>query len=175
METSAQISVDESRETKTGLKSLFITRFKSLDRKERLFLGGIGIFVVVLIVGNFILLPVIRDNRRRSDLNAIVDAIYRYTSEHGGRLPDTDGVDTQNGFPKKEACIGTESTCFDLGVAGALATSQRMVPDYIKSVPSDPKRGSVADTGYTLYKNTDGRIVAAARGELTSKIIVIIR
>ena len=45
-------------------------------------------------------------------------------------------------------------------------------PTYIAGVPVDPSMVSEADTGYTIYQNANGRLMAAATGELTLVITV---
>lgn len=118
-----------------------------------------------------------RDTQRKADLYSITNAIYQYAAEHNGRLPDTDGVDTTSNFPQGTAvCIGTSTgapdNCFNLGAAGAVATTEVVVPTYLAAVPTDPSVGTAGNTGYTLYRNSDGRLVASATGELTGTITI---
>ncbi|KKQ73777.1 MAG: hypothetical protein US96_C0053G0008 [Candidatus Woesebacteria bacterium GW2011_GWB1_38_5b] len=118
-----------------------------------------------------------RDTQRLSDLRAITDSIYQFAAEHNGDLPDTDGDDATTNFPVVVTCIGTGAACFNLGtasdVAGPLASPPiRIVPTYVAAIPMDPSTGDAADTGYTIYQNTNGRLVASASGELTPSISV---
>jgi len=114
-----------------------------------------------------------RDTQRRSDLYSITNAIYQYAAEHEGVLPDTDGDDTTSDFPTTPQCIGSGGACFDLGNAGNAAGTEPIVPTYIAEIPVDPQNGTNADTGYMVYKDTNGRIVASASGELTTGLTVI--
>lgn len=120
-----------------------------------------------------------RDTQRRSDLLQITNAIYQFAAEHDGNLPDTDNDDTTSNFPTTSTCIGTGGSCFDLGAAGAedgadadSLPDDPIVPTYIAAMPLDPSTGITADTGYSVYVGTDGRVVASASGELTTNISV---
>jgi type IV pilus assembly protein PilA len=114
-----------------------------------------------------------RDTQRRSDLIAITDAIYQYAAEHNGNLPDTDADDSTSDFPTTSTCIGDTAPCFDLAGAGNVADSTvTVVPTYIAAIPTDPSTGDDADTNYTIYVNTDGRVVASASGEITPSISI---
>jgi len=113
-----------------------------------------------------------RDTQRRADLYSITNAIYQYSSEHNGKLPDTDGNDSTSNFPTTATCIGNTAPCFNLAAAGAAATPEKIVPTYIAAIPMDPSTGTQADTKYTIMLNSDGRLVAAATGELTPSITV---
>ena len=91
-----------------------------------------------------------RDTQRRADLYGITNAIYQYAAENNGKLP-TD--------------ITTSPT--NLGTAGGLIDlSQELVPTYIAAMPKDPSNGTDANTQYTIYKDTNGRIVVTAASEL---------
>mgnify|MGYP001580339230 CR=1 FL=1 len=114
-----------------------------------------------------------RDTQRRSDLIAITDSIYQYAAEHNGNLPDTDADDAASNFPTASTCVGTGAGCFNLGAAGNVADATvTVVPTYIAAMPTDPSTGTAADTDYTVYVNTDGRVVASASGELTGSISI---
>lgn len=120
-----------------------------------------------------------RDTQRRSDLLQITNAIYQFAAEHAGNLPDTDNVATTSDFPTTPTCIGTGGACFDLSIAGetdgadaGTEPDDPIVPTYIAALPTDPSIGISADTGYTIFVDTDGRVVASAAGELAGTITV---
>ncbi len=108
-----------------------------------------------------------RDTQRRADLYSITNTIYQYAAEHNGKLPDTDNNDATSNFPVAPTCIGNGGGCFNLGGAGAVATTEKIVPTYIAGMPKDPTNGTDANTQYTLYKDANGRIVASATSELS--------
>lgn len=112
-----------------------------------------------------------RDTERETDLVAILGAVYQYTSEHNGELPDTDGDPDTSNFPTSLTCIGTDSSCFDL--AGAGDTGETMVPVYLAEIPRDPQTGTNADTGYLIMVDENNRLTASASGE--TKTITITR
>lgn len=113
-----------------------------------------------------------RDTQRRSDLLSITNAVYQFAAEHNGDLPDTDGDDTTSNFPTATTCIGTTAPCFDLGAATDEAGTEVIVPTYIGGIPLDPATGTAANTGYSIYQDANGRLVATATGELEGTITV---
>lgn len=114
-----------------------------------------------------------RDTQRRADLYSITNAIYQYAAEHNGRLPDTDANDSTSNFPASPTNIGTGG--FNLGIAGAVATPETVVPTYIAAIPVDPANGTAADTQYTIYRDaTTGRIIATAASELTPGTVITV-
>ena len=117
-----------------------------------------------------------RDSQRRADLLGITNAIYQFAAEHNGNLPDTDVDPNVNSFPSTVTCIGTTGGCFDLGASGEIeaATGQQelVVPTYIAAIPKDPSTGSDANTQYFVYRDTNGRLIATASGELSGAITV---
>lgn len=117
-----------------------------------------------------------RDSQRRADLLGITNAVYQYAAEHNGSLPDTNTDPLVNSFPSTPTCIGSGGSCFDLGAAGeieaAVGQQELVVPTYIAAIPRDPSTGVDADTGYTIYRDANGRLVASASGELSGVITV---
>jgi prepilin-type N-terminal cleavage/methylation domain-containing protein len=112
-----------------------------------------------------------RDVERESHLHGILGAVYQYSAEHSGNLPDTDGDPETESFPTTATCIGSGSGCFNLGAAGD--DGDTIVPDYIVDVPFDPKTGDASNTGYTIFKNANNRLEASATGERTETITVV--
>jgi type IV pilus assembly protein PilA len=142
-------------------------------------IGIIGILAAIVLVavnpGRQFALA--RDRQRQSDLLSITNAIYQFAAEHDGNLPDTDGDDTTSDFPVASTCIGTDVVggCFNLGAATDELATEVIVPTYIAAIPSDPSIGDpipAGDTGYTIYVDANGRVVAEATGELTPVISV---
>lgn len=117
-----------------------------------------------------------RDAQRRADLLGITNAVYQFAAEHNGNLPDTNTDANVNSFPSTATCIGTGGSCFNLGAAGEIEASvgqqEIVVPTYIAAIPKDPSTGTDANTMYTIYRDTNGRLVATASGELTGVITI---
>lgn len=112
-----------------------------------------------------------RDSQRETDLISILSAIYQYSSEHSGALPDTDGVASTSNFPTSLTCIGSSGGCFNL--AGAGDTGETIVPVYMASIPVDPQTGTASNTGYLIMVDANNRLVASASGE--TKTITVTR
>lgn len=100
-----------------------------------------------------------RDTQRRSDLYSITNAIYQYSTENSGNLPE--------GFPEVSTCIGNTTPCYDI--------STFLIPTYITEIPADPTTGTSADTDYYIFLNNDGRLQVSATSELTGQPITIQR
>ncbi len=112
------------------------------------------------------------NTQRRSDVNALLNAIHQYAADHSGTPP---GGITNSALTIANSGAGTVNLCAAL------------VPDYIADIPLDPTDGteSPADSictdgsatynsGYTVLKSaTNNRItVAAPQAELTETITV---
>lgn len=97
-----------------------------------------------------------RDVERKSDLTAIAGAVYEYAAENNGLLPNNDK------FPTEPTCIGNSQECFDLISLGILTP-----------FPKDPSNGTEGNSGYEIFKRTDGRVVTLAKGEIDSLIQVV--
>jgi prepilin-type N-terminal cleavage/methylation domain-containing protein len=91
-----------------------------------------------------------RDTQRRADLYGMTNAIYQYASENNGNLPSVITYTPTN--------VGSDPGLVDLG--------PDLVPTYIAGIPEDPSNGTPGNTQYTIFINSDGRIVATAASEL---------
>ncbi|OGM20202.1 hypothetical protein A2955_04270 [Candidatus Woesebacteria bacterium RIFCSPLOWO2_01_FULL_37_19] len=124
---------------------------------------GILSTVLVVVINPGRQLAKARDVQRETDLIAILGAVYQYTSEHSGELPDTDGDPLTSNFPTSLTCIGTDLSCFDLSSAGE--TGETIIPEYMGEMPTDPKGGDSDDTGYLIMVDANDRLAASASGE----------
>jgi prepilin-type N-terminal cleavage/methylation domain-containing protein len=132
---------------------------------------GIMATVLVTVMNPAQQLAKARDIRRETDLISILTAVYQYTAEHSGELPDTDGDSETSNFPTSATCIGTDLGCFDLANAGE--TGDEMVPIYMAALPKDPKTGVVpGNHSYTIYVDANGRLYGAAPNAETRTVSV---
>jgi len=98
-----------------------------------------------------------RDQERKEGVKVISDAIFQYTSEKKGLLP--------NDFPTQETCIGTAPPCYNLKAL--------LVPVFTDEIPLDPKRGTQENTGFATYKNSAGRVVVKVHGESSGEFEIV--
>jgi prepilin-type N-terminal cleavage/methylation domain-containing protein len=133
--------------------------------------GIIGILatVSVMLINPQRQLAKSRDTQRKTDLYSIASAVYQYSSEHSGALPDTDGDPDTSNFPTSATCIGTDAGCFNLAGAGETET---IVPIYLAAMPTDPVDGNQGNTLYLVYKDANGRLVLQGTGEVDGTITV---
>jgi len=115
------------------------------------------------------------DTKRRSDVNAILNAVHQYAADNRGNLTALGIPDTTAGA----AVIGD-------GVGQVSGMCLELVTDYLAALPQDPLSNNGAaiteadctaggySTGYTIVRSTtNNRItVAAPSGELDPNISV---
>lgn len=120
------------------------------------------------------------DTKRRSDVNAILNAVHQYLIDQRGVIAGlgTISVDPLAPTPITDAVGGT---------GAAFCTV--LVTEYIAALPSDPQQGDGSDiteadctagtwdTGYTIFRSTaDTRItVTAPLTELAAEDITVTR
>jgi len=114
-----------------------------------------------------------RDTQRRTDIFTILSAVYQYSTEHSGELPDTDGDPETSNFPTTLTCIGTGVSCFNLGSAGDVG--ETIVPIYLGNIPYDPSEGDATNTQYYIYVDEYNRLHASASGETVDGGITVDR
>ncbi len=132
-------------------------------------LGIIGILstVMMVLINPGRQIAKARDTDRQSDLFSILAAVYQYSAENSGELPDTDADPETSNFPTTPTCIGTGVDCYDLASAGE---DETIVPVFMPSIPADPKTGDVSDTGYFIWVDENDRLQATASGETVGVI-----
>lgn len=111
------------------------------------------------------------NTKRRSDINAILNAVNQYAADNAGQLPS--GITTSLRLigTTLDACDATvcgstfpSGACYDLG--GIIAST------YIASMPFDPVTGNTSNTRYGITKsNSNNRVtVRACDAELSATI-----
>lgn len=133
----------------------------------------IGILAVLLAITLIAINPArqfaqANDTKRRSDVNAILNAVNQYMADNTGTVP-----------------AGITAVSQNLSDAGADICAV-LVPDYIAALPADPSldNGSAItdcatvgyDTGYTILQSaTNSRITVGATAEIAGEIISVTR
>jgi len=134
----------------------------------------IGILSILLVITLVAINPVRQfqlsnNTKRRSDVNAILNAVHQYASDNKGQLP---------------AAITTSALAVASGATNADICAD-IVPTYLAAVPADPltnNGASVVDcavaytTGYTISKSaTNNRVTVSAPAAELSEVISVIR
>ena len=112
-----------------------------------------------------------RDSQRVSNVNALLNAIHQNMAEHRGIFTCAGSAKV---IPTTVTIVrDSTSGLHDGDIAPCI------VPDYISSVPFDPvitgtHFTSSADynSGYEIFRDSNGRITASSTGELTPTILV---
>ncbi|OGC92241.1 hypothetical protein A2899_04880 [Candidatus Amesbacteria bacterium RIFCSPLOWO2_01_FULL_49_25] len=126
------------------------------------------------------------NTRRRSDINAMLNAIHQYSVDNRGTITPL-GIPVDDGDPLN----GSEALVIGSGV-GQVDICALLVPTYISALPVDPQDGSSSDgngapvsdctqaydTAYTVVQSavaTNIRITVAAPGAEIAEIITVTR
>jgi prepilin-type N-terminal cleavage/methylation domain-containing protein len=117
------------------------------------------------------------DTQRRSDVNAILNAVSSYAAQNKGQLPEGDG--------DVEISTTTAQTISSAGGVNDIDLCDALVPDYIADLPLDPTDGSETpaasvcttalaeyNTGYTILRAGNRVTVSAPGVEGTDPITV---
>jgi prepilin-type N-terminal cleavage/methylation domain-containing protein len=122
----------------------------------------IGILAILLAITLIAINPArqfgqANDTKRRSDINAILNAVGQYAASNNGNLP-----------PDITATAG------DINKANYANLCAALVPTYIPALPVDPSLNNQAgvgdcttagwDTGYSIVKDANNRITVSATG-----------
>jgi type IV pilus assembly protein PilA len=107
-----------------------------------------------------------RNTQRRSDVSAILNAVYQYTINNTGTIPGIDAVIAT------AQVIGTAATGCDTAatitcngvttVAACLDLTSFLTPDYIVAIPKDPSTGVETKSFYYINKDVNNRITVGA-------------
>ena len=99
-----------------------------------------------------------RDSRRWTDVDSILTAVHEYIVDNGGTAPA--------GISTSEQQIGTSATACNNTNCNTTATAclnlATSLAPYLKSLPTDPKVGTAAITGYKIVKDTNGIVTVSA-------------
>lgn len=141
-------------------------------KRERVFtlielLVVIGILAILLTIVLVAINPArqfqqANDTQRRSDVNAILNAIHQYAADNNGGLPD-----------------GIDGSATNIGSSGGdVDICNDIVPTYIAEMPVDPTEGNWTDcndydTGYEVSSGEANRVTLnAPNAEIADSISI---
>ena len=117
-----------------------------------------------------------RNAERRSDVNAILNAVHQYSIDNNGSLPSGIDATTSTYQVLGTSATGCDSTCTAVTTeAACLDMSSDLVADYIVAIPTDPSTGTAANTDYYINEDANGRVVVGACDPEQSATISITR
>ena len=102
-----------------------------------------------------------KNNKRTQDINIIATAIAEYSGDHKGVLPVIGEVATST---KKVLCSSQSGSTLDCDGDSAIRLKVDD-PDfykYLSEFPYDPDKDSSEDTGYYLFKDSNGQLEVGA-------------
>lgn len=102
------------------------------------------------------------NTQRRSDISALLNAIFQYTADNRGSLPAfINSTSTQQIGSSTGSCAitcGTTTT-----VAACLNLDPALVPTYLAAIPYDPLQANASSTHYAIIKSAaNNRITLTA-------------
>ncbi len=120
--------------------------------------------IVILAINPGKQLAEARNAQRRSDVNTILNAVYQYSIDNNGAIPD--GITTT----EINICRTGSASCTGLVDLFVLTDNEK----YLTDMPHDPTTACEAeDTCYGIVQSVNGRItVEAAQAELGANITV---
>jgi prepilin-type N-terminal cleavage/methylation domain-containing protein len=150
--------------------------FKNYRQRERGFtlLEVLLVVAVIAILAGIVIVAInpgknlgdTRNSQRSSDVNTILNGVYQYSLDNNGVLPS--GITTS----ATEICATDGSPCTGLVDLTSLTTSGK----YLVSIPKDPQCPSACNAegvGYTISKDTNGRVTVAAPDAEQGKTITV--
>ncbi len=117
-----------------------------------------------------------RNAERRSDVNAILNALHQYSIDNDGAFPSEIDSSSSSYQVIGSDGSGANTTCGAVTTESAAADlSSDLVPTYIVGIPTDPSTGNDGNTDYYVNKDSNGRITVGACDPEQSATIEITR
>lgn len=115
------------------------------------------------------------NTQRRSDLSALLNAIFQYTADNRGSLPAY-----INSTSTQQIGSSTGSCAITCGATTTVATcinlDPRLVSTYLAAIPYDPQQTNASSTHYAVIKSaTNNRLTLTACDAELSETISITR
>lgn len=109
-----------------------------------------------------------RDARRTSDVDSILTAVHESIVDNKGTAPA--GISTvEQQLGTSTGTGGANPSCaISTGGCGVTATAcldlSTSLAKYLKSIPTDPKTGTAANTSYSVVQDSNGLVTVRACG-----------
>lgn len=140
--------------------------------------GGFTLIELLLVIGIIAILAAIvivainptkqlgdaRNAQRRSDVNTILNSVYQYSIDNNGQIPSSITTSVL------EICRTTPTA-----VCTGLADLDVLTGSYVVAMPVDPQETDLNTTGYTIVRDSNGRITVAAPAAEQSATITVTR
>ena len=121
--------------------------------------------IVILAINPTKQLGETRDAQRRSDVNAVLNAVYQYSIDHDGSFP-SDIVAGGTCATDFICRTDTGDSVADNTACGALVYLGELTPDYLTALPEDPQLLSTAtNIGYGISQSGNRITVCAPSAE----------
>jgi prepilin-type N-terminal cleavage/methylation domain-containing protein len=114
--------------------------------------------------------------QRRSDVNAVMNAVYQYALDNNGAFPSGLVATATTPSMLGTATSGCNTICTATTTAAAcLNLTNDLTPTYIVGIPMDPLSGTAANTDYYIRRLSTGRLVVGSCDPEQSEVISVTR
>ena len=107
-----------------------------------------------------------RNTERWAEVNTILNSVQQRMADNRGTWNTTCGASTVT-LPAATTTIGSDPANINLAAC--------LIPVYLPNMPLDPSGGVATSTGYTVFKDANGRITVAAPSAELGEYISVIR
>jgi type IV pilus assembly protein PilA len=110
-----------------------------------------------------------RNTQRWSNVNTLLNAVGQRMADNRGIWSSTTctGATGLTTLPTTATVIGSAATNIDLAAC--------VVPTYVSTMVVDPSVGTLASSGYSIMKGTNGRITVKAEAAELDEVISVSR
>lgn len=118
-----------------------------------------------------------RNATRWSEVNSILNAVLKYTSDNKGGLPaNLAGAAANNYFVLGTSSTGCNLECgAQITATACLNLESNLVDNYISQIPTDPSSGTSLNTDYYIMRTANNRITVGACDPERSAVISVQR
>lgn len=133
---------------------------------------GLMLLIVTIFIDRSVAVEHSRDLLRANQTQRILGAILQYQIDHGGAypadIPIFDGQSTMIGLPG-QVCT---NTCPNMAVHPECIELEKLVPEYMESIPQDPFFTALGPSGYYIHRNARGSAITVGACQSEAAILI---
>ncbi len=114
-----------------------------------------------------------RNSRRWTDVNSILTAVHQYIEDNEGTMPA--GLSTSMSVMQIGTAVSGCNTSCTTASASACVNLNSTLAKYLKSMPTDPDKGTQAETGYYVSVNSNNIVSVGSCDPENNEIVEVSR